>query len=246
MSNLATLASSLATSLGMDDGSDLIQTLKATAFKGQVSDSQMTALLIVAKSYGLNPWTRELYAFPDKGGIVPVVGVDGWSRIINSHSQFDGMDFEQDAESCTCIIYRKDRGHPIRVTEWMDECKRNAGPWLSHPKRMLRHKAMIQAARLAFGFAGIYDSDEAERIVQATSPERVDAGTGEIIEFDLTVAKAALHGAQTPEELSALWASYFALAKSVGDSAIAPCKELHALYKELKAGLENVTDVEAK
>ena len=31
---------------------------------------------------------------------------------------------------------------------------------------MLRHKAMIQAARLAFGFTGIYDQDEAERIVE--------------------------------------------------------------------------------
>jgi hypothetical protein len=58
--------------------------LKATAFKGQVSDAQMTALLIVANQYGLNPWTKEIYAFPDKNnGIVPVVGVDGWSRIIN-------------------------------------------------------------------------------------------------------------------------------------------------------------------
>jgi len=33
---------------------------------------------------------------------------------------------------------------------------------------MLRHKAMIQCARLAFGYGGIYDQDEAERIVDAT------------------------------------------------------------------------------
>lgn len=89
------------------------------------------------------------------------------------------MDFEQDSESCTCRIYRKDRNHPICVTEWMDECRREpfktrdgrdvTGPWQSHPKRMLRHKAMIQCARLAFGFAGIYDKDEAERIVESTS-----------------------------------------------------------------------------
>jgi recombination protein RecT len=42
---------------------------------------------------------------------------------------------------------------------------------------MLRHKAMIQCARLAFGFGGIYDSDEAERIVEATT---IDASTGEV------------------------------------------------------------------
>lgn len=169
MSNIVLAqATKLATSLGMDIGGDeLVQTLKATAFKGQVSDAQMAALLIVANQYGLSPWTKEIYAFPDKNnGIVPVVGVDGWARIINEHAQFDGMDFEQDAESCTCIIYRKDRSRPVKVTEFMDECKRGTGPWQSHPRRMLRHKAMIQCARLAFGYAGIYDQDEAERIVE--------------------------------------------------------------------------------
>lgn len=170
MSNaLTTLTRTLATKLDMGDGADLIGTLKATAFKGQVSDAQMTALLVVANQYALNPWTKEIYAFPDKNnGIVPVVGVDGWSRIINSHPQFDGIEFEQDAESCTCIIYRKDRNRPIKVTEYMEECKRGTGPWVSHPRRMLRHKAMIQGARLAFGYGGIYDQDEAERIVEAS------------------------------------------------------------------------------
>jgi phage recombination protein Bet len=147
--------------------SNMLNTLKQTAFKGNVSNEQMMALLVVADQYGLNPWTKEVYAFPDKNnGIVPVVGVDGWSRIMNKHEQFDGMEFEQDDASCTCIIYRKDRNRPVRVTEYMKECSRATGPWSSHPKRMLRHKAMIQCARLAFGFVGIYDQDEAERIVE--------------------------------------------------------------------------------
>jgi hypothetical protein len=29
---------------------------------------------------------------------------------------------------------------------------------------MLRHKALVQCARLAFGLVGVYDPDEAERI----------------------------------------------------------------------------------
>jgi len=166
---LTTLTQKLATTLNMGNGAELTETLKATAFKGNVSDAQMTALLIVANQYGLNPWTKEIYAFPDKNNsIVPVVGVDGWSRIINSHPQFDGLDFEQDNESCTCIIWRKDRAHPIKITEWLSECRRQGqGPWTTHPRRMLRHKAMIQCARLAFGYVGIYDQDEAERIIEA-------------------------------------------------------------------------------
>ena len=182
MSNaLTTLTQTLAAKLDMGDGADLIHTLKATAFKGQVSDAQMTALLVVANQYALNPWTKEIYAFPDKNnGIVPVVGVDGWSRIINSHPQFDGIEFEQDAHSCTCIIYRKDRSRAIKVTEWMDECRRGTGPWQSHPRRMLRHKAMIQCARLAFGFGGIYDQDEAERIVESQPVKHM--GAAEVVQ----------------------------------------------------------------
>ena len=184
MSNLITTQiNELATRFDLPQSEELYNVLKATAFKGDVTDAQLSALLIVAGQYKLNPWTKEIYAFPDKGGIVPVVGVDGWSRIINSNPQFDGMDFEQDADSCTCTIYRKDRAHPTKLTEWMAECKRSGvKPWESHPYRMLRHKAMIQCARIAFGFGGIYDADEAERIIENTAPtmKQIDPATGEI------------------------------------------------------------------
>lgn len=158
------------------DPQELVQTLKATAFKGNATDAQFNALMIVSTQYGLNPFTKEIYAFPDKNnGITPVVGVDGWARIINSHPQFDGMEFTSDTESCTCKIYRKDRNHPTTVTEYLEECKRPTQPWNSHPRRMLRHKAMIQAARLAFGFGGIYDEDEAQRIQTPETPKEVKA-----------------------------------------------------------------------
>ena len=158
------------------ESSDLETTLAATAFKlpggKKVSPEQMRALLIIADQYGLNPFAREIYAFPDSfGGVVPVVGVDGWSRIINENSQFDGMEFRQDKDSCTCIIYRKDRSHPTSVTEYTAECSRSTAPWKSHPKRMMRHKSLIQCARLAFGLVGIFDPDEAERIVEQTEKD---------------------------------------------------------------------------
>lgn len=181
---LATLTSKLAQQFDMGDGSGLTEILKSTAFKSNtpVSDAQMTALLVVANQYGLNPFTKEIFAFPDKGGIVPVVGVDGWSRIMNSHPQFDGMEFKFEDDSCTCIIYRKDRSHSISATEYLGECRRDNSPaWKSHPRRMLRHKAMIQAARLAFGFGGIYDQDEAEHIVEVKG-EVIDAAAREVKE----------------------------------------------------------------
>ena len=153
------------------DADKMMVTLRSTAFRGDVTTEQMMALCIVANAYGLNPWTREIYAFPDRNnGIVPVVGVDGWSRIINEHSQCDGIQFAEaeDGAWIDCTIFRKDRGHPTTVREYLSEVKRDTGPWKSHPRRMLRHKALIQCARIVFGFAGIYDPDEAERIIEAT------------------------------------------------------------------------------
>src|SRR5688572_7893234 len=151
------------------DPTKMLDTLKQTAFKGNVSNEQMLALLVVADQHGLNPWTREIFAFPSQQGIVPVVSVDGWAKIINSHPSFDGMEFKEDekGEWIECSIYRKDRAHAVTIREWMAECRRDTGPWKSHARRMLRHKSLIQCARIAFSFAGIYDQDEAERIIEA-------------------------------------------------------------------------------
>lgn len=201
---LDTLLNTLAEKMGMgDDGAGLLAALKTTAFKpaklnGAMvapTEGQILALLVVANQHGLNPWLKEIYAYPDKhGGIVPVVGVDGWSRIINTHTQFDGVEFEQDADMCTCTIYRKDRNHPTRITEYMVECRGNMGPWMTHPYRMLRHKSLIQCARLAFGFVGIYEQDEAERIVEA-----IDSTTGEITAAPARPRRASEAQAALPE-----------------------------------------------
>ena len=243
---IAQQVNKLATTFDLPPSEELFNVLRATAFKGDVTDAQLSALLIVANQYKLNPWTKEIYAFPDKNnGIVPVVGVDGWSRIINSNAQFDGMEFEQNDESCTCIIYRKDRGHPIKVTEWMKECRRaSVGPWQSHPYRMLRHKAMIQCARLAFGFGGIYDSDEAERIVEATPASRViDPSTGEI----KPAALPEYTSVQFERSLPA-WRALIESGKKTADQIIATVSSKAVMSEEqiamVKATVSNVIDME--
>ncbi|MGH8327202.1 MAG: RecT family recombinase, partial [Steroidobacteraceae bacterium] len=158
------------------DAERLFGVLKSTAFRpvkiGQsewreATNEELIALMIVADQYKLNPFTREIYAFPQKGGgIVPLVGVDGWIRIIQEHPQFDGMEFRKHFEgdkidwSMECEITRKDRSKPFLAEEYYAECYREANDnWVKMPRRMLRNRAIIQAGRLAFGFAGIYDPD---------------------------------------------------------------------------------------
>jgi phage recombination protein Bet len=151
-------------------------TVRATCMPGaNVSKEHFAAFLLVAKEYGLNPLTKELYAFPAKGGgIQPIVSIDGWMRMINDHPACDGVEFEDHVvdgklEAITCRIYRKDRSRPTLVTEYMAECRRNTDVWRQWPSRMLRHKAAIQAARYAFGFSGIMDPDEWERLHSVTA-----------------------------------------------------------------------------
>jgi phage recombination protein Bet len=134
---------------------------------------EFAAFLLVAREHRLNPLLREIYAFPAKGGgIVPVVSVDGWINLVNSHQAFDGMEFSEEHNeqgglvSIECTLWRKDRGRPTKVREHLKECYRDTDAWkMTH--RMLRHKALIQTARYAFGFAGIYDEEEAMVIAEA-------------------------------------------------------------------------------
>lgn len=138
----------------------------------QATREEFAAFLLVAKEHHLNPLTRQIFAFPAKGGgIVPIVPVDGWVELVNRHSACDGFEFgfQHDDKgkliSCTCTMYRKDRSRPIIVTEYLSECIRDTEPWkMQH--RMLRHKAFIQSARYAFGFSGIYDEDEGAVIAE--------------------------------------------------------------------------------
>jgi len=169
----------------------LYRTLKQQVFRQSnnmpINDQQMLQAVVICNAYKLNPFLKEIYVFPDKSGrIVPVVGVDGWNRIINSHEDYDGMEFRYSEEMVQvaqyvadskegngskqchawieCIIHRKSRKYPTVIREYFEEVVRATPEWVSKPKRMLRHKALIQCARYAFSFSNLYDEDEAHTI----------------------------------------------------------------------------------
>lgn len=209
------------------------RTLRGTVFPAAGTPEEFAAFLLVAKEHKLNPVTKEIYAFPKRGGgIVPIVSIDGWLTLINSHPQFDGMDCDDipdgdgELSAMRCTIYRKDRSHPVRVTEYLSECYRATDPWkMKH--RMLRHKATIQCARYAFGFAGIYDEDEGQTIAAnrtpaapmppappaaiaapvdaATAPEAAQAAPAIDFEAIATAYEASASAAATIEALDDAW-----------------------------------------
>jgi len=154
--------------------------MKAKGNNGQVTNDELLVFMSIANEYRLNPLTKEIYAFNNRGAIQPIVSIDGWLRIINGHSQFDGMEFDDKLSdngqlmAITCRIHRKDRSKPTEVTEYLAECQGTSEPWKKWPVRMLRHKATIQCARYAFGLSGIIDEDEAERYKQTNIEREIE------------------------------------------------------------------------
>lgn len=108
---------------------------------------------------------------------------------------------------------------------------------------MLRHKATIQAARYAFGFSGIVDPDEAERIASVQQPPKpaqaaVMANADQVRMInDLLAATQrdaapmlAYFGADSVEALTA-------------DQAQAAIRKLQAIFAEQQGADENEEEI---
>lgn len=171
---------------------NVLSTLRTTALKmndskREANDAEIVGILSAASKYGFDPFLREIYAFRTKSGLIlPVVGVDGWIKKMNEHKRYLGHELKDSGEMVTigkskeCFtwmeitIYVKDLEHPVVIREYLDECY-NGGkfandPWDTHTKRFLRHKTFIQGIRVAFNITGVYDPDEAERVVLSETP----------------------------------------------------------------------------
>lgn len=223
----------------------VMSTLMSAKGGKQPSNEEFVTFLAIASEYRLNPLTKEIYAFSNRGTIQPIVSIDGWLKIINQHPQFDGMEFVDMADggdlvSVTCKIYRKDRSRPTEVTEYMGECKGVSEPWKKWPARMLRHKATIQAARYAFGLSGIVDPDEAERI-QDTRIEK-DMGRAQTVEQ----AQAALPH-YTDEQLEAqlgTWRDMIEAGRVTPDRIIANVESKYILSDEHRKTINELAQPE--
>lgn len=164
-----TLVAAMAERYSMD-ADKFAATLRATVMPKEHTIEEFASCLMVAHQYDLNPVIKQIYFMKARSGVIqPIVSVDGWAHIVNRHPQHDGMQFVDRLDdkghlvSITCRINRKDRAHPIEVTEYMAECKGDTPAWKKTPARMLRHRAMIQCARYAYGIAGIMEPDEFEQ-----------------------------------------------------------------------------------
>ena len=193
MSNaLAVIAQN--TGASVEDITDVLRGMIVSAKNqhgAQATNAELAIVTGVCATYGLNPLVKECAAFVSGGKLSVVVMVDGWYKMVNRRPEFDGVEFDDKFDdkgnlaSITCRMFIKGRERPVCVTEYMSECKDpKSSVWQKWPARMLRHKAYIQCARMAFGISEVIDDDEASRIA-ANSPR-------ESREKDITPATKAI------------------------------------------------------
>lgn len=196
----------MAGKLGMDP-QKFWHIVRNTVF-AKANDEECNALLMVAHEYGLNPLLKEIYAFKTQdGGIMPMIPIDGWLTMVNRNPLFAGYEtvyppedqwVDKGGKKCPpwieVVMFRRDSDRPYPHREYMDECHKNTGPWGSHPKRMLKHKAFIQAARYALGYSGVYDEDEARGIVDITPSgyDTLPPSRTRVAEFDADALNAGV------------------------------------------------------
>ena len=127
-------------------------------------------VLLVAEQLGINPLRREIWAFRGKGGVQPIVSIDGWKAIMLRQPSYDGYQVTYSdsmvqiegigsvPEWAECTIWLKGISHPTVERVFMKEVFVSKSPvWNKSPRLMLHHRALIQAIRFSFPVTGISD-----------------------------------------------------------------------------------------
>lgn len=132
------------------------------ALKQLVPSKTILHLLRKARQHQLDPLQEEIALIQYEDGWQVFISVDGWIKIINRHPAFNGMCFTESPNNSQelpvwieCTIYRSDRAIPTTIREHLIEAQNASEIWKKMPRRMLRHKALQQCARLAMGIAFI-------------------------------------------------------------------------------------------
>jgi len=142
-----------ATGLGIDEAE-----LKAWVdLQIEVPAKIILTLLRMMQSLHLDPLCEEIgFTQYDDGHWQVFIAIEGCSKLLNQHPQFNGLVFNQAdtfvegvPEWIECSIYRRDRIMPITVREYLMEVRSEKEIWQKMPRRMLRHRALQQCVRLA-------------------------------------------------------------------------------------------------
>jgi len=119
------------------------------------TDKELYFFMNIARSYGLNPFKREIHfaKYGNSPGQV-IVGYETYIKRAERTGQLDGWSvwIEKDdvGEKAVIEIHRKDRSRSFRWEVYREEFDKKQSTWKAMPHFMLKKVAISQGFRLAF------------------------------------------------------------------------------------------------
>lgn len=181
--------SKLAQSMGMNED-DFVSCLNAKAQK-LLNMGELIGICGICLKYQINPLVDgELHIMVNNrnGAVTPILGVNGFHRIMSSDPRFRKLTFEYSQDYINLGVIKVNgidvpkwcpmwiRGNLTTVidgkeytssrTEFFADCVKNSNGWQQSPARMLHHRCMAQLVRSVLG---VPLSDEGSPITE--SPE---------------------------------------------------------------------------
>lgn len=162
--------------------------IKNTVAKG-TTDLELAYFLNVAKVYGLNPFTKQIWCYKDaKGNVIVFAGRDGFLSKAQTDPRWNGIasDIVREGEKFTMNVAEgkisheknvtsknrilgayarcKPKGCEIETIEWADFETYNKGynVWKSDPAAMIKKVAESHCLQKAYGLAGLANAEDFE------------------------------------------------------------------------------------
>ena len=149
-----------------------------TVTKGEpvLTDQELIVGMALVARYELDPFAREIYVTRGKKGLMVILGIDGWIRVLDRTEHYDGFEQEEEFEdgklvSVTTRIFSTKHSHPAAYTARMSEYLKLGGFVANTcPMHMLGIFSLKHAARRFVPLGGCVTEDEARWMGQADGP----------------------------------------------------------------------------
>ena len=159
-----------------------IETIKRTV-ASEANTDELKMFLHVAKSYGLDPFNKEIFFWKVKGKPTIMTSRDGYLKIADRHPQYDGLvsdvvrkndSFKRksdgieheygtergDIVGAYALVYRKDRSYPVYVFAPFEEYRSDTKVWYQYPSAMILKVAESMALKRSFSVSGLVSREE--------------------------------------------------------------------------------------
>jgi phage recombination protein Bet len=159
-----------------------IETIKRTV-ASEANTDELKMFLHVAKSYGLDPFNKEIFFWKVKGKPTIMTSRDGYLKIADRHPQYDGLvsdvvrkndSFKRksdvieheygtergDIVGAYALVYRKDRSYPVYVFATFEEYRSDTKVWYQYPSAMILKVAESMALKRSFSVSGLVSREE--------------------------------------------------------------------------------------